>query len=326
MRLAVVVNDLGSLSEAQSTWQWMAHLRERGCDVQVLEADALDVLPDGRVHARARALPRTLSALRASPAARVDLHAVDAVLVRTNPGRDPRPWATSVLLQQLQQLQEAGVVVINDPVGLQRAASKLYLSALPEDARPRTLVTRDVAEARAFVGSLGGPAIMKPLRGTRGQDVFRLAGPDEPNLAQIADVVMREGPAMVQAFVPEARSGDMRVHLVEGRLLEVDGVAACVRRVPGGSDFRSNVHVGGTPAPGARSPAIDRLVALVGPKVVADGLFHVGLDVIGGVIVEINVFSPGGFEDLRRFSGVDFLEVLSDRLLAHLAARRTPTR
>lgn len=310
--LCFVVNDWHTLPTAVTTQRWVSSAGQRH-EVYTVPVDHLDVQPDGRVFAHAR---RGLDGARAT----VDLDAVDAVIVRTNPGRESRPWATALLLQMLQLVEGRGTPVLNRPRGLARAASKLYLGALPEPARPRTLVSRSPEAIRAFLLALDGPAVIKPVTGTHGIDVYKLDGLGTPNLEQILSSITRGGPAMVQAFVPEAVDGDVRVHLLDGELFVVDGTPAVVRRVPPGHDFRSNVHLGGTPTAAGLTPAIERLVELVGPQLRADGLWHVGLDVIGDVVVEVNAFAPGGFDAVEQFSGVDFLGPLTDRLLAHLQA------
>jgi glutathione synthase len=308
----VIVNSVTTLEPSQSTAELLLQLLARGISVGLVNADAVETRPDGSVWARARmAVPtsdtrRLVDALRETTTEPVDLMQAGLVWVRVNPGRGPAT-AHALLLEQLAHLEDSGVTVLNSPRGLLMARSKLYLSRLPVAARPRTLVTRSAASARDFVASLAGPAVLKPVIGTRGRDVFLVAGATDPNFRQIFDVIARAGPVMVQAFIPEASDGDTRVLLVDGRLLERAGAAALVRRVPSGSDFRSNVHVGGRPAPGVLTPGIRALVDAVGPRLREDGLFLVGLDVIGGVVVEANVFAAGGFSDIEAFTGVDFL-------------------
>jgi glutathione synthase len=312
-RLCFVINDWATLSTAETTQRWML-TAAREHEVYAAPADQLDLQPDGRVIARARLGLH-------GPEHALDLDTTHAVIVRTNPGRDPRPWANPLLLQALHLLEQRGVQVRNHPRGLLRAASKLYLGALPEQARPRTLVSRSTSAIREFLAALGGPAVAKPVTGTHGTDVYKLSGPDAPNLEQILASLTRNGPAMVQAFVPEAAQGDVRVHLLGGELFEVRGVPAIIARIPPSTDFRSNVHLGGTPAAASLTPAIERLITLVGPQLRADGLWHVGLDVIGGVVVEVNAYSPGGLTDLERMSGLDLLTPLTERLLHEVGAR-----
>ncbi|TNE86562.1 MAG: hypothetical protein EP330_22750 [Deltaproteobacteria bacterium] len=317
----VIINSVSTMKPTQSTADLVLRMAARGVPVGVIGADGIDIMPDGRLRGRARMATRASSTqklveqLRSVAPVPVDLNDAGMVWIRVNPGRGPGT-VHAMVLEQLAALEDAGIPVLNSPRGLMLARSKLYLSRLPITARPPTLVTRNAEAARAFVEELAGPAVLKPVIGTRGRDVFVVRGADDPNFNQIVDVIFRSGLAMVQGFVPEARDGDTRVLLLDGRLIERDGQVAAVRRVPSGSDFRSNVHVGGKPAPGKATDAIRALVESVGPKLREDGLFLVGLDVIGNVVVEANVFAAGGFSDAEAFTGVDFLGDVVDAALA----------
>ncbi len=322
MRVVFLVNDVATVSPVQATARWMARCVARGHTVLVLPVDEVDVLPGGVVIGRGVrwvqpvASPEAVAALSEAPIEAVSFDDVDAVIVRTNPGRDPRRHLHDLVLQQLTLVEERGTPVLNAPRGLARARSKLYLSSLPEDTVPPTLITRSIRGARDYIASLQGPAVCKPLVGTRGQDVFLVQGPDDPNVRQILDVLFRDGPAMVQGFVPGASEGDIRILLVDGELLARDGAVAAVRRRPGAKEFRSNVHLGGEAEPVELTDDHLALVQTLGPYLRADGLFLVGLDVIGSVVVEINVFAPGGFGDIERFTGVDLLDDVVDAVEA----------
>jgi glutathione synthase len=156
-------------------------------------------------------------------------------------------------------------------------------------------VTRNAGAIESFIADEGGRAVIKPLEGTRGRDVFVLeAGGSQSNTNQIIDVVLRQGYAVVQEVVPGAEAGDVRVTVVDGEILEVGGRAAVVARVPARGDFRSNLHAGGTAARASVTPEIRAAVAEVRPVLLREGLRHVGIDFVGDRILELNVFSPGG--------------------------------
>ncbi|TCR00414.1 glutathione synthetase-like protein [Neorhizobium sp. JUb45] len=92
---------------------------------------------------------------------------------------------------------------------------------------------------------------------------------------------------------------------MNGRPLQRDGAYAALRRVPAKGEVRSNMHVAGTAAPAEITPKILEVAEMVGPKPIGDGMFLVGLDIVGDKILEINVFSPGGLQDIAQLQGVD---------------------
>lgn len=268
------------------------------------------------------ALSAFIAALGATETAPIELAELDAIMVRTSPGRDPdRAETHHVALDLCRLAATRGTVVLNDPDGLRRASTKLYLSHLPPEVRPATVVSSDAGVLKAFVRGRTAPTVLKPLLGTRGQDVFVVEPDERRNLNQIIDVLVRGGPAMAQAFVPEAVEGDTRVLLLEGEPLVVDSHAAAVRRIPGGDDFRSNVHVGATPAPAELTPAARRVAAAIGPTLRRDGLFLVGMDLIGERIVELNVFSSGGLSNAEEYTGADFTGAIIDALVERVRLR-----
>ena len=325
-RFFVVINDLASLKPGQSTLDLCRKLLERGHQVGLVPVRAVDVASDGSLWGHVTKLEllddagEMVLAARAAPTRNIALQQADAILVRTNPGRFERPDLHRVLLEILAMHADAGALVLSSPTGLMRAASKLYLTRFPAWTRPETLITQHEAQALEFLEHLGGRAVLKPLDGTQGRDVFRVTGTKDQNLRALISVLLRQGPVMVQRYVGSAPKGDTRLLLCDGELLERDGHVAAVRRRPARGEFRSNVHLGGEPTPADITPRMRKLVDEVGPQLAADGLFLVGLDVVGNVVVEANVYAPGGFADAKAFTGVDFLDDVAERIEARVAA------
>jgi glutathione synthase len=100
------------------------------------------------------------------------------------------------------------------------------------------------------------------------------------------------------------------VTVVDGRILEVDGRPAAIARVPSGSDFRSNLHAGGTARPTEVSDAMREAVSQIAPHLLHEGLSHVGVDFVGGRILELNAFSPGGLYPSERLYGRAFSDAV----------------
>jgi glutathione synthase len=124
------------------------------------------------------------------------------------------------------------------------------------------------------------------------------------------DSVARDGFVIAQEYLPEAENGDIRLFVMNGEAFMYKNRYAAFRRVRTGGDLRSNLHAGGTLASAEIGPEELELVEIVRPKLVQDGMFLVGLDIVGKKLMEINVFSPGGFGSAQKFTGVNFSEGL----------------
>jgi glutathione synthase len=160
---------------------------------------------------------------------------------------------------------------------------------------PRTLVTSDRTRILEFMAELGGQAVVKPLDGAGGAGVVRISEGDRNNRS-ILDLLTHEGRklAMAQEYLPAVREGDKRILLLDGEVL------GAINRVPRGDDLRSNIHVGGRVEPCEVTPEEQAMIASLVPRLAADGLHFVGLDVIGGKLTEVNVTSPTGIQELSR--------------------------
>lgn len=229
----------------------------------------------------------------AGEAERLDLRDVDAVFIRKDPPFDDAYHYATLLLEHLR----GTTVVMNDPRGLREANEKLFAFQFRK-WMPETIVTSDRDTIFDFVAAQGGKGVIKPLDGAGGFGVMAVRS-DDGNAKAIVDMLTAEGErlAMVQAFLPEVTEGDKRVILLDGALL------GAVLRVPQGGDHRANIHVGGSVVPTELTAREREIVADVGPRLRAAGLFFVGLDFIGEHLTEVNVTSPTGIRELSRFTG-----------------------
>jgi glutathione synthase len=196
-------------------------------------------------------------------------------------------------------------MVVNDPDGLLRAGSKMYLAGFPVELRPKTLITRSVERVRSFLRELDGPAIIKPLAGFGGQNVFYVARGQTANLQQMISTVRRDGYVIVQEYLPAVVKGDKRVLLLGGAPFRVGGHVAAYTRMRPKDDIRSNMHVGGARRPAEFTETEQRVCDLLRPRLVADGLYFVGVDLVGDKILEINVFAPGGIHNINELYSID---------------------
>lgn len=228
---------------------------------------------------------------------RCALRAADcsAIFIRTDPPFDEDYLTVTWLLSFAEA---KGVRVINSPRGLRDANEHLYSLYFP-DLCPETLVTSDRIEIDRFVREIG-TAVAKPINGHGGFGVVRLIAADT-NMAALVDMLTLEGkrPVMVQRYLEEGLAGDKRLLLVDGEL------RGAVRRVPRVGDHRGNVHVGGRVERCTASASDERIVAALRDRLRADGLFFVGIDVIGDFLIEVNVTSPTLVRELKRLGGND---------------------
>jgi glutathione synthase len=240
---------------------------------------------------------------------------LDVLVMRNDPADDmtERPWAVTsgVLFAQLSVA--AGTLVVNDPASLANAVNKTYFQHFPEIVRPRTLISRDPDELAAFVEASDG-AVLKPLQGSGGAGVFFVSDEESPNLNQMIEALGRDGYIVAQENLPEAEHGDVRLFLMNGVPLAVGGHHAAFRRVNAGTDPRSNMRVGGEPQPVEVDDEMLSVAEAVRPKLLADGMFLVGLDIVGRKLMEVNVFSPGGLGNCETLYGVKFTDAVIDAL------------
>ncbi len=136
--------------------------------------------------------------------------------------------------------------------------------------------------------------------------MFLVRKEDVPNLNQMIDAVSRDGFVIAQEYLPAAEQGDMRLFVMNGRPLRVGRKYAAFRRVRSGGDMRSNIHAGGTKAAAEIDATALHIAEIVRPKLVQDGMFLVGLDIVGDKLMEINVFSPGGLGSAQQFEKTNF--------------------
>lgn len=233
---------------------------------------------------------------------------LDVVLMRKDPPFDTEYIFATYLLEQAQA---RGSLVVNDPRSLRDANEKLFTAWFPEVC-PSTLVTREAAEIKAFLGEFGD-IIVKPLDGMGGASIFRVTAGDA-NASVIYETLTNHGTTfcMVQNYVPEILQGDKRILMIDG-----EPVPYALARVPSAGELRGNLAAGGQ---GRGQPLSDRdreICAVVGPELKRRGLIFVGLDVIGDYLTEINVTSPTCMRELES----QFNIAIADQLMECIAGR-----
>jgi len=234
-----------------------------------------------------------------------DLTEADVVLMRQDP---PFDMAYITATHMLERIHPA-TLVVNDPFHVRNAPEKLFVTNF-KGVMPTTLITSDREEIRAFRAE-HKDIVLKPLYGNGGAGVFRLK-PDDENLNALLEMFTQfyREPVVVQRYVPDVRKGDKRIILVDGIAI------GAINRVPAEGEARSNMHVGGRAEPVELS-ARDRFICeTIGPELKARGLIFAGIDVIGDYLTEINVTSPTGIQELKRFGGADGAHLIWDAIEA----------
>jgi glutathione synthase len=233
----------------------------------------------------------------------LDLSTFDVVHLRQDPPFDLGYITSTHLLERIHPK----TLVVNDPASVRNAPEKLFVTEFPE-LMPPTLITRD-RDAIAAFRQKHGDIIVKPLYGNGGAGVFRIAGGDEnlASLLELFEATFRE-PFVVQRYLPDVRKGDKRIILVDGVF------AGAINRVPALGEARSNMHVGGRAEPVAATARDHEICATIGPKLRKRGLIFVGIDVIGNYLTEINVTSPTGIREVKRFGGADIAALVWDAI------------
>ena len=312
LTVAVQMDPLESIGIAgDSSFALMLKAQDRGHRLFHYLARDL-AYEDGRVRAKAR--PVTVQRVEgnhftAGEAVTLDLAGdVDVVLMRQDPPFDIGYITATYLLERVA----AETLVVNDPRSVRDAPEKLFVL---DYARfmPPTMISRSLADVRAFHAS-HGEIVVKPLHGKAGEGVFRI-GKDGTNLTALTELfgAIWKEPFIAQAFLPAVSEGDKRIVLVDGE------VAGAINRVPGKGEFRSNLAAGGTAKATELTDREREICAALGPELKRRGLLFVGIDVIGGMLTEINVTSPTGIVAVDHFNGSDTPGLIWDAIEAKVA-------
>ena len=232
-----------------------------------------------------------------------DLAQADVVLMRQDPPFDMAYITATHVLEHIHPK----TLVVNDPGHVRNAPEKIFVTQF-RDLMPPTLITSDRQEINEFRAA-HKDIILKPLYGNGGAGVFRVK-PDDENLGALLEMFTQfyREPVIVQRYLPEVRKGDKRIILVDGEF------AGAINRVPAAGEARSNMHVGGRPEATKLSKREQEICAALGPELKKRGLIFTGIDVIGDYLTEINVTSPTGILEVRRFGGPDIAKLIWDAI------------
>ena len=262
----------------------------------------------------ARARPMTVQRDQSQPAIfgereMIDLaEDIDVVWMRQDPPFDMSYITATHLLERLQ----GKTLVVNDPKWVRDCPEKILPLDYP-DLMPATLISRDRIAIDAFRAEYKD-IILKPLYGNGGAGIFRIKE-DDPNYSSIFEMFMESSrePIIAQAFLPDVSKGDKRILIIDGEPI------GAINRVPQKGETRSNMHVGGKAVKTDLTEDDLRICRAIGPMLKERGQILVGIDVIGDKMTEINITSPTGVQELKRFSGIDAVAACWDAIDAKLS-------
>ncbi|OAN11520.1 glutathione synthetase [Photobacterium jeanii] len=240
--------------------------------------------------------------------AQLPLAGFDAIFMRANPPLD------TMALNFLDSVRDH-TFIMNDIDGLRVANNKLYTASLPDPNNEFIPVThvsknREYLE-RVLEESPNDRMILKPLNGYGGKGVILVEKSAKSSMKSLLDFYIGDDKnyVILQDYIEGAEQGDVRIMMLNGEPI------GAMRRVPANGDVRSNIHAGGKEVKHTLTKQELRLCKHIGPKLVRDGLYFVGLDVINGKLVEVNVLSPGGITRINRLNRtklqcevIDFVE------------------
>ncbi|NER13671.1 glutathione synthase [Leptobacterium flavescens] len=231
----------------------------------------------------------------------------DVLFLRSNPPVDP------TMLNFLDSLK-GDILMINDIEGIRKANNKLYTASMFDketDIIPRTHVSKNKNYLqRVIQESDSDKMILKPLDGYGGSGVIVLEKEASQSINSLLDFYINtdreQKYVILQEYIEGAHEGDVRILMLNGKPI------GAMKRVPASGDLRSNVHAGGSVLKHSLSKAEKRICELVGPKLVADGLYFAGLDIINGKLIEINVLSPGGITRINKLNRTKLQQQIID--------------
>jgi glutathione synthase len=313
LKVAIQMDPVEGINiETDTTFMLMLEAQARGHGLWVYAPGRL-AMEDGKVTARGRKLD--LQAVRgdhhrAGEYEVRDLAEMDVVLMRQDPPFDMAYITATHLLERIHPK----TLVVNDPAEVRNAPEKLFVTDFP-GLQPPTLITSDPDAIHDFQAR-HGDMVLKPLYGGGGSGVVRLK--DDTNLDALLELHAMIGrePVIAQKFIAAVSKGDKRVLLVDGEPV------GAINRIPAEGQVRSNLARGGRAEAVELTDRDREICAVIAPELRRRGLLFVGIDVIGDYLTEINVTSPTGAQQLKRFGGTDAATALWDRIEAIRAGQR----
>ena len=307
MRIAVQMDPIEKIDpEGDSTFAIMLEAEKRGYELTYYTPDTL-ALEEDMLSAWVAPVSvfdgKEKDCFSLGSFERQDLSSFDVLLLRQDPPFDMNYITITHMLERIHP----GTLVVNAPAAVRNAPEKILVTEFA-DLMPPTLITRD----RDMIGAFREKhrdIIVKPLHGNGGAGVFFIPREDQ-NLISLLEMFEKDfvEPFMIQKYLPEVRDGDKRIIIVDGEPV------AGLNRVPAKGEARSNMHAGGQPCLCDLTTRDLEICARIAPALKEQDFIFVGIDVIGDYLTEINVTSPTGIRQIRRFGGPDCAVLIWDAI------------
>ncbi|NKB51903.1 MAG: glutathione synthase [Rhizobiaceae bacterium] len=308
LRVAVQMDHINTVQiEGDSTFALMLEAQTRGHSLFHYEVDGLS-MRDGEIFAGCE--PVTVQDVKGEhfnlgETSKQNLAEMDVILMRQDPPFHMGYITATHLLERIHGTTKDKTLVVNNPAEVRNAPEKIFVTEFPE-LMPETLITRSRDEIRKFREEFKD-IIIKPLYGNGGAGVFRIQEGDQ-NLSSLLEMFEMTWPEpfIAQRYMKEVRSGDKRIILIDGEPV------GAINRIPSEHEARSNMHVGGRAEAIDMTPREEEICAAIGPELKRRGFIFVGIDVIGDYMTEINVTSPTGIREVKKFGGADIAALFWD--------------
>lgn len=234
----------------------------------------------------------------------------DVIFMRDNPPLDP------LVLNFLDSVK-GDTFIINAIDGLREANNKIYTAAYHDPEKeiiPTTHVSKNIDYLlQTIEESENDKMILKPLDGYGGSGVIVIEKSAMHNIKSLLEFYINKSKGesnyvILQDYIEGAEQGDVRVLMLNGKPI------GALRRRPASGDIRSNISAGGSVEKYKLTQADRKLCDKIGEKLVKDGIYFAGLDIIGGKLIEVNVLSPGTITDINRLNNVKLQEKIIDYL------------
>jgi glutathione synthase len=326
MRIGFLIGDIETEKAGYTTLRLAITAVNRGHEAWMIGAGDLAFDADEKIRARAvgtevRKYTTSAAYLKEllgdkAKRERITVDDLDILMLRNNPANESgyRNWAKTAGIIFGNMAVRSGVIVLNDPMALSGALDKMYMQILPGDIRPKTLISCNRDELKAFVQELGGTAVLKGFQGNSAQAVFLVTRDNRSNLNQMIDAIARYGYVIAQEYLRGSEQGSVRMYLMNGEPLVYKGKAAAFQWVRSEEGIRSNIHAPGSVQAVKLTAVHYHIAEAVRPRLVQDGMFLAGLEIIDDKLIDIDVFSPDGLVTAQSLEKVNFAEAIVQAL------------